>query len=100
MEAKQVADEFHEVASRLVHALGCLPFDQLEISDEVREQVKLVHAQLSRAKDRSYSFPDELLLDLQTILSDSDDNVEMLKRVAQKLQLANINEIEQEFQAL
>ncbi|CAN6481993.1 unnamed protein product [Victoria cruziana] len=101
MEAKQVADEFHEVASQLVHALGCLPFDQLEISDEVREQVELVHAQLRRAKDRSYSFPDEeLLLDLQTILSDSEDNVEMLKRVAQKLQLANVNEIEQEFQAL
>ncbi|KAF3791676.1 U-box domain-containing protein 13 [Nymphaea thermarum] len=101
MEAKQVADEFHEVTSQLVHALGCLPFDQLEISDEVREQVELVHAQLRRAKDRSYSFPDEeLLLDLQTTLSDSEDNVEMLKRVAQKLQLTNVNEIEQEFQAL
>ncbi|KAF3772553.1 ATP-dependent zinc metalloprotease [Nymphaea thermarum] len=101
METKQVADEFHEVTSWLVHALGCLPFDQLEISDEVKEQVELVHAKLRRAKDRSYSFlEEELLLDLQTTLSDSEDNVEMLKRVAQKLQLTNVNEIKQEFQAL
>ncbi|KAL5721981.1 hypothetical protein ACHQM5_005556 [Ranunculus cassubicifolius] len=44
--------EFQYVTWHLEKTLGSLPYDHLNISDEVREQVELVRAQLKRASER------------------------------------------------
>jgi len=43
---------FQDITAKLEQALAGISFDELNISDEVREQVELVHAQFKRAKDR------------------------------------------------
>ena len=67
------------------------------MSDEVREQVKLVHAQFKRAKGRDDT------PDLSTVLpqrSDRDVDQAVLRRLAEKLQLKTIADLKQESLAL
>ncbi|PIA63746.1 hypothetical protein AQUCO_00201232v1 [Aquilegia coerulea] len=49
---KKLMFEFQTLSSHLEKTLGSLPYDFFEISDEVREQVELVRAQLKRATER------------------------------------------------
>eukprot|EP01018_Ginkgo_biloba_P029114 Gb_12875 [translate_table: standard] len=103
LERDKVANQFHGVTAQLEQALSGLPYDQLEISDEVREQVELVHAQLKRAKGRADTPDLELYMDLSTILlqkSDRDCDRILLGRAAEKLQLKTIADLKQESQAL
>ncbi|XVF85336.1 hypothetical protein PTKIN_Ptkin17bG0109600 [Pterospermum kingtungense] len=54
--AKRISFQFQCVTWKLEKALGKIPYDQLEISEEVQEQVSLVRAQLRRAIERYGSF--------------------------------------------
>ncbi|KFK41527.1 hypothetical protein AALP_AA2G141100 [Arabis alpina] len=50
--AKRITFQFQCVTWKLVKALGDLPYDRYDISDEVREQVELARSQLKRAMQR------------------------------------------------
>ncbi|KAL8120756.1 U-box domain-containing protein 11-like [Apium graveolens] len=50
--AKKIAFQFQCLTWKLERALRNFPYDQLEISEEVREQVDLVRGQLRRATER------------------------------------------------
>ncbi|XP_015882393.3 U-box domain-containing protein 11 [Ziziphus jujuba] len=50
--SKKIAFQFQCVTWKLEKALGNLPYDHYEISEEVQEQVDLVRAQLKRATER------------------------------------------------
>ncbi|KAL6350935.1 hypothetical protein AAG906_031521 [Vitis piasezkii] len=50
--AKKITFQFQCVTWKLEKTLGNLPYDHFEISEEVREQVELVRAQLRRATER------------------------------------------------
>eukprot|EP00249_Psilotum_nudum_P009391 c21905_g2_i1 orf=370-900(+) len=50
LERETIISRFLAVTMELEQALDGLPYNALEISDEVREQVELVHSQLKRAK--------------------------------------------------
>ncbi|XP_009596674.1 U-box domain-containing protein 10-like [Nicotiana tomentosiformis] len=54
--AKKILFQFQCVTWKLEKALGSLPYDHFDISEEVREQVELVRTQLRRATER-YSGP-------------------------------------------
>ncbi|KAJ7297499.1 hypothetical protein O6H91_19G024100 [Diphasiastrum complanatum] len=98
-----VASKFHEVTEQLQQALDCLPYSQLDLSDEVREQVELVHAQLKRAKSRLESPNLELYLDAMTILSQKDEfgtDSTVLRRFAEKMDLRTTADLKQESHAL
>ncbi|URE48362.1 E3 ubiquitin-protein ligase SPL11 [Musa troglodytarum] len=75
----------------------------LNISDEVREQVELVHAQFKRAKERVDMNDMDLHRDLLSAYNMSTDaNVDpsTLHRLAEKLQLLTISDLKQESLAL
>ncbi|KAL2630228.1 hypothetical protein R1flu_014914 [Riccia fluitans] len=102
MEMKAVSQKFQDVTAELAGALDALPWDHLEVSDEVREQVELVHTQLKRAKGR-VDVQDQLLQDIQAILDfdrteDPDETV--LERIAEHLDLRTMAEVKAELKAL
>jgi len=61
--------KFQGVIAQLEQALCDFPYDKLDISDEVREQVELVHAQLRRAKERADMPDDEFYNDVLSLIT-------------------------------
>jgi hypothetical protein len=99
LEREKIMKSFQDITARLEQALAGISFDELNISDEVREQVELVHAQFKRAKERSDSSDDDLFNDLMSVYnSSSSANVDpdILRRLSEKLQLVTIHDLNQE----
>ncbi|KAK9734833.1 hypothetical protein RND81_04G166100 [Saponaria officinalis] len=95
--------KFHEITSNLEHALDGMSYENLDISDEVKEQVELVITQFRRAKGR-VEVPDvELHEDLSRLYESSNEataDPAVLKRVCEKLQLLKLDDLTQESMAL
>ncbi|KAG2312004.1 hypothetical protein Bca4012_026529 [Brassica carinata] len=103
MERELVTSKLMEVSVQLEQCLSKIPFEDLDISDEVREQVELVLSQFRRAKGRVDASDDELYEDLRSLCirsSDLDDYQPALQRVAKKLHLMEIPDLAQESVAL
>ncbi|XP_023640221.1 U-box domain-containing protein 12 isoform X1 [Capsella rubella] len=103
LERDQVMVKFQKVTALLEQALSGIPYENLEISDELKEQVELVLVQLRREIGRGGdAYDDELYRDILFLYSDTgsvaDSNV--LRRVAVKLQLMTITDLTQESLAL
>ncbi|KAG7572907.1 U box domain [Arabidopsis suecica] len=95
--------KFQKVTALLEQALSGIPYENLEISDELKEQVELVLVQLRRAIGKSGDvYDDELYRDVLSLYSDigSVTESDMLRRVAEKLQLMTITDLTQESLAL
>ncbi|KAJ7516289.1 hypothetical protein O6H91_22G051400 [Diphasiastrum complanatum] len=98
-----IADKFFVVTAQLGQALDFLPYNHLDLSDEVREQVELVHAQLKRAKSRLDTPDLEIYLDAMAILSQKDDKETdraVLERISKKLHLRTASELKKESRAV
>ncbi|KAF3554914.1 hypothetical protein F2Q69_00016879, partial [Brassica cretica] len=82
-------------------ALSEIPYQSLEISDELQEQVELVLVQLRRSigKGRGEKYDDELYKDLLSLYDGATDS-EILRRVAEKLQLMTVTDLTEESLAL
>ncbi|XP_062171512.1 U-box domain-containing protein 13-like isoform X2 [Alnus glutinosa] len=96
-------NRFHEVTAQLEQALSGISYENLDISDEVKEQVELVLAQFRRAKGRVDSPDVELsedLLSLYNKTNDASTDPAVLRRLAEKLQLMGIVDLTQESLAL
>ncbi|KAM1453413.1 hypothetical protein EV1_003053 [Malus domestica] len=52
LEREQIMMKFYEVTARLEQALSGISFENLDISDEVKEHVELILARFRRAKGR------------------------------------------------
>ncbi|XP_010412596.1 PREDICTED: U-box domain-containing protein 13-like [Camelina sativa] len=103
MEREQVTRKLLEVSVKLEQSLSQIQYEDLDISDEVREQVELVLSQFRRAKGRVDVSDDELYEDLQLLCnksSDVDSYQPALERVAKKLHLMEIPDLAQESVAL
>lgn len=104
LEREKNMKRFQDVTVQLEQALGGISLEKLDISDEVREQVELVHAQLQRAKDRVHMPDVELYNDLASIYNKSTDlgsiDPSLLHKLADKLQLMSITDLKQESLAL
>uniref|UniRef100_A0A1J3CJ85 RING-type E3 ubiquitin transferase n=1 Tax=Noccaea caerulescens TaxID=107243 RepID=A0A1J3CJ85_NOCCA len=104
MEREQVTSKLLEVSVKLEQSLSKIPYEDLDISDEVREQVELVLSQFRRAKGRVDVSDDGLYEDLHSLCNKSsdvdDDYKPALQRVAKKLQLMEIPDLAQESVAL
>ncbi|XP_019247303.1 PREDICTED: U-box domain-containing protein 13-like isoform X2 [Nicotiana attenuata] len=96
-------NKFHEVTAQLEQALSGVHYEELDISDEVKEQVELVLSQFQRAKGRVDTPDAELHEDLLSIYSksiDADIDPVVLRQLVEKLQLTGIDDLTQESCAL
>ncbi|XP_035541100.1 U-box domain-containing protein 13-like isoform X2 [Juglans regia] len=96
-------NKFQEVTAQLEQALSGVTYENLDISDEVKEQVELVLAQFRRAKGRVDAPDVELYEDLLSLYNKGNDaatDLAVLRRLAEKLQLMGIADLTQESLAL
>ncbi|KAJ8766080.1 hypothetical protein K2173_020596 [Erythroxylum novogranatense] len=96
LERDRLACKFHEVTENIEAALSEIPYDRLDISEEVREQIELVHAQFRRAKGRPDSPDLQLELDLATAERERDPDPVVLKRLSDRLHLKTIDDMKKE----
>ncbi|KAF8101913.1 hypothetical protein N665_0201s0217 [Sinapis alba] len=96
-----VVQKFHDATVEIEAALTQIPYDKFEISEEVREQVELLHFQFKRAIERREEYDLQLSHDLAMAESVVDPEYpEILKRLSQELQLSTIDELKKESHAI
>ncbi|KAF7805467.1 U-box domain-containing protein 13 [Senna tora] len=103
LERDQIMNKYQEVTAQLEQALSGITYDNLDISDEVKEQVELVLAQFRRAKGKVDAPDVELYEDLLSLYdksSDASTDPAVLRRLAEKLQLMGISDLTRESLAL
>ncbi|KAL5569388.1 hypothetical protein UlMin_025963 [Ulmus minor] len=91
-----IANKFHEMTEKIEVALGEIPYDKFAISDEVREQIELVHAQFRRAKEKTETLDPQLDMDIAMVEKEDDPDPAILKRLSEKLHLRTINDLKRE----
>ncbi|PIN05690.1 Ubiquitin--protein ligase [Handroanthus impetiginosus] len=99
LESEAMMVRFHNVYEKISQAVEEIPFVDLGISEEEKEQVELLHIQLKRAKRRSDTQDMELTMDLMVALSSTNDrnaDSASVERLANKLSLHTADEIKQE----
>ncbi|KAF0906367.1 hypothetical protein E2562_009722 [Oryza meyeriana var. granulata] len=104
LESEAVLGRFRSVYEKMNSALDGMPYSELAISDEVKEQVELMNAQLTRCKKRTDTQDIELSMDLMVILENRDDernaDSAILERLAKKLELQTLADLRAETMAI
>ncbi|XP_074282485.1 U-box domain-containing protein 15 [Silene latifolia] len=103
LECEAITNTFHAVNAKLSQALDDIPYDDLMISDEVKEQIELMGAQLKRAKRRTDTQDMELAMDMMVVFNKEDDrnaDIAMIERLAKKLELYTIEDLKAETNAV
>ncbi|KAG6570980.1 U-box domain-containing protein 15 [Cucurbita argyrosperma subsp. argyrosperma] len=98
-----VMARFHAVYDKLKEALDGIPYDELGVSVELKEQVELMSTQLKRAKCRKDTQDMELAMDMMVVFSKNDErNADpvILGRLANKLELHKVADLEAETEAI
>ncbi|CAL9246352.1 unnamed protein product [Arabidopsis halleri] len=95
-----VVQKFHNMTVEIEAALSQIPYDKIEVSEEVREQVQLLHFQFKRAKERREEYDIQLSHDLAMAEDVMDPDPNILKRLSQELQLSTIDELKKESHAI
>uniref|UniRef100_A0A5B6YR50 RING-type E3 ubiquitin transferase n=1 Tax=Davidia involucrata TaxID=16924 RepID=A0A5B6YR50_DAVIN len=92
----KIVGKFQQAMEQTEEALSQIPYHKLNISEEVQEQIQLVHAQFKRAKRRMDSPDLQLEMDLAKAQKEKDPDPAILKRLSEKLQLRTINDLMKE----
>ncbi|KAK4834774.1 hypothetical protein QYF36_000414 [Acer negundo] len=96
LQRDKIASKFHEMTEQIEAALNEIPCDNLDLSEEVHEQIELVHAQFRRATGRPDSPDLQLDRDLSAAQKEKDPEPAILKRLSEKLQLRTISDLKKE----
>ncbi|KAG9444053.1 hypothetical protein H6P81_015393 [Aristolochia fimbriata] len=98
---KKIVFQFQFVTWQLEKVLRGIPYDYFDISDEVREQVELVCAQLRRATERKGSLNSKLLSDISYLLSQRQGvDPQVLCRVRENLQTGDTGSSDNDFRQI
>ncbi|XP_042484895.1 LOW QUALITY PROTEIN: U-box domain-containing protein 15-like [Macadamia integrifolia] len=98
-ESEGVMGRFYATSEKINVALEGMPYDELEISDEVKEQVELMRSQLKRAKRRGDTQDLEFAMDMMVVFPKKEDrnaDSAILERLAQKLELHTVADLKAE----
>ncbi|KAM7263946.1 hypothetical protein ACFE04_001629 [Oxalis oulophora] len=95
-EAENISRKFHQITAQIEAALSEISYNTLDLSEEVREQIELVHNQFKRAKEKPESIDLDLDHYITIALREDEPDPAILKRLAEKLQLRTINDLRKE----
>ncbi|KAI5575320.1 hypothetical protein POPTR_010G226500v4 [Populus trichocarpa] len=96
LQRDHIADKFNQITEKIEAALSEIPYDKLNLSEEVQEQIELVHAQFRRAKG-SPELPDhQLEVDLAIAQREKEPDPAILKRLSERLHLQTIDDLKKE----
>ncbi|KAL8518051.1 hypothetical protein ACS0TY_009370 [Phlomoides rotata] len=96
----KIAGKFEHVTKQIEEALSQVPYNELDITEEVREQIELLHAQFKRAIGRLESPDVQLAEDLAAAQMDDNPDPIVFKRLSEKLHLRNTTDIKRELLAI
>lgn len=99
IQRDKIAHKFCQITGKIEAALSEIAYDKLDLSEEVREQIELVHTQLRRAKEKPESLDSQLDLDLALAQREKDPEPAVLKRLSEKLELKTIGDLKKESHA-
>ncbi|KAI3459958.1 hypothetical protein Pfo_016621 [Paulownia fortunei] len=102
LESEAMMVRFHAVYENISQAVEGMPYEELGISEEEKEQVELLRVQLRRAKKRTDTQDMELTMDLMVALCTNDRNADIasIERLANKLSLHTAEELKEETLAI
>ncbi|KAJ1403119.1 Zinc finger, RING/FYVE/PHD-type [Sesbania bispinosa] len=96
LQRNETVDKFQQTTEKIEAALSEISYNELDISEEVQEQIELVHAQFKRAKSQSEFADLQLDLDMAIAQKEKDPDPAILKRLSEKLHLRTINDLKKE----
>lgn len=100
MQLEHISRKFHHITEEIEGALSHISYDKLDISDEVREQIELVHIQFRRAKEKMDPPDLQLKMDLAIAQSESVPDSLIFRRLSEKLHLKTIQDLKRESLAI
>ncbi|MCO5591015.1 hypothetical protein L7F22_044991 [Adiantum nelumboides] len=106
MEQDLIATQFHNLTSSLTSALASLPFDLLDIAQDTREHVSLVHKHALLALASTFVDPEERLLqsEILSVLSALETQIcpdaEKMKHIFETLHFNDATDCERELRLL
>ncbi|CAL0316829.1 unnamed protein product [Lupinus luteus] len=96
LRRNDTVDKFQQVTQKIEEALSEISYNKLEISEEVQEQIELVHAQFKRTKARIEFADLQLDLDIAVMQNEKDPDPSILKRLTEELHLRTMNDLKKE----
>lgn len=96
LQLEKTAGKFHAVTAQIEEALSQVDYERLNLSEEVHEQIELVHVQFKRAKGRMDSPDLQLQRELDMVNKGNEPDLEMVKRLSEKLYLTTVNDLKRE----
>ncbi|KAD7479999.1 hypothetical protein E3N88_03135 [Mikania micrantha] len=100
LQIENTAGKFHAVTTQIEEALSQIRYERLNLSEEVHEQIQLVHLQFKRAKGRMDSPDLQLQRDLVLVNKGSEPDLATIKRLSEKLYLTTVNDLKRESVAI
>ncbi|TQD96667.1 hypothetical protein C1H46_017742 [Malus baccata] len=96
LQRDEIVDKFHQMTVKIEAALSKIPYEKFDMSEEVSEQIELVHAQFKRAKEKKDCLDSQLEMDLAIAVKDKDLDPAVIKRLSERLYLRTINDLKKE----
>ncbi|XP_051121478.1 U-box domain-containing protein 14 [Andrographis paniculata] len=100
LQIDKIAAKFEVVTKQIEEALDQVPYNNLDIPEEVREQIELLHSQFKRATGRLESPDLQFAMDLAAAQMEDDPDPAVFQRLSEKLHLRTINDIKKESLAI
>ncbi|KAL9237661.1 hypothetical protein vseg_012182 [Gypsophila vaccaria] len=94
-----VSSEFLRITGEIEAALSKVEYGRLDLSEEVKEQIELVHAQFKRAISRMESPDLQLELDMTEVQDKADPDAAVLRRLSENLHLRTLEDLRIESRA-
>ncbi|KAF8085739.1 hypothetical protein N665_0649s0015 [Sinapis alba] len=99
LDSELIMTRFHSVYEKLNRVLVKTPFDELKVSDEVKDEVVSLCKQLKRARRRTDTQDIELAVDMMVVFSKTDPrnaDSPIIERLAKKLELQTMEDLKTE----
>lgn len=100
LQIDKIAGKFEDVTIQIEAALRQIPYNKLDMPEEVREQIELLHAQFKRAIGRMESPDLQLVKDLAAAQMEDDPDPAVFKRLSEKLHLRTTADLKRESLAI
>ncbi|CAL9242411.1 unnamed protein product [Arabidopsis halleri] len=99
LDSETMMTRFHSIYEKLNRVLVKTPFDELTISEDVKEEIDALCKQLKKAKRRTDTQDIELAVDMMVVFSKTDPrnaDSAIIERLAKKLELQTIEDLKTE----
>ncbi|KAM0014671.1 putative adaptor protein Cbl domain superfamily [Helianthus debilis subsp. tardiflorus] len=94
LEADAMVTRFNTVYDKLSQATDGFPYEEIGISEEVKEQLELMCMQLKRAKQSKDTQDMELTMDMRAVLSYDNDRIAECKSIEKLANRLSLNTLE------